>query len=318
VGLCVLLALGAGAFLYAWPLRHGQDVARPAPPVASQAALVPSAPEPAKPAAPAFDIVRVTPEGSTIIAGRAQPGAEVVVREGEREFGKARADRRGEFVMVPDAKLQPGGRELTLSARPHNGGPEITSGESVIIVVPPPPDAGTARTAVAVLVPKDTAPTRILQPPRAADRSSRLALETVDYDENGEIRFSGSAKPSTALRVYVDNQPVGDATADANGRWTLSPRRPVAQGVHQFRVDQLAQTGKVVSRVELPFQRQAAPPAEIGEGRVLVQPGQNLWRIARQAYGSGVRYTVIYLANREQIRDPKLIYPGQIFSTPAQ
>ncbi len=47
-----------------------------------------------------------------------------------------------------------------------------------------------------------------------------------------------------------------------------------------------------------------------------MQPGQNLWRLARRAYGAGIRYTVIFLANRDQIRDARLIYPGQVFATP--
>jgi nucleoid-associated protein YgaU len=50
---------------------------------------------------------------------------------------------------------------------------------------------------------------------------------------------------------------------------------------------------------------------------VTVQPGHNLWTLARTHYGSGVRYTQIFTANRDQIRDPDLIYPGQIFSMPA-
>ena len=50
--------------------------------------------------------------------------------------------------------------------------------------------------------------------------------------------------------------------------------------------------------------------------RVIIQPGDNLWTIARNIYGKGIRYTVIYEANRDQIRDPDLIYPGQIFTTP--
>jgi len=41
-----------------------------------------------------------------------------------------------------------------------------------------------------------------------------------------------------------------------------------------------------------------------------------LWQIARQLYGSGVRYTLIFRENSEQIRDPDLIYPGQIFKLP--
>ena len=47
-----------------------------------------------------------------------------------------------------------------------------------------------------------------------------------------------------------------------------------------------------------------------------VQPGNSLWRIARRTLGQGLRYTVIYEANRDQIRDPNLIYPGQVFLIP--
>ena len=52
------------------------------------------------------------------------------------------------------------------------------------------------------------------------------------------------------------------------------------------------------------------------ESAVIVQPGNSLWRIARRVYGRGLRYSVIYQANRERIRDPDLIYPGQIFTIP--
>jgi nucleoid-associated protein YgaU len=49
---------------------------------------------------------------------------------------------------------------------------------------------------------------------------------------------------------------------------------------------------------------------------VVIQPGDNLWRIARGTYGRGVQYVVIYRANQDRIRDPNLIYPGQIFTLP--
>jgi nucleoid-associated protein YgaU len=48
----------------------------------------------------------------------------------------------------------------------------------------------------------------------------------------------------------------------------------------------------------------------------IVSKGDNLWRISQRTYGKGVRYTVIYGANQEQIRNPDLIYPGQIFVLP--
>jgi nucleoid-associated protein YgaU len=76
--------------------------------------------------------------------------------------------------------------------------------------------------------------------------------------------------------------------------------------------------GRVAQRMEMPFAR-AEPSAELGAGssdRIVVQPGNSLWRIARRVYGEGTRYSVIYQANREMIRDPNLIYPGQVFALP--
>lgn len=51
-------------------------------------------------------------------------------------------------------------------------------------------------------------------------------------------------------------------------------------------------------------------------GRAIIRRGDNLWTIARRVYGEGMRYTQIYDANLDQIRDPDLIYPGQVFDLP--
>ena len=61
--------------------------------------------------------------------------------------------------------------------------------------------------------------------------------------------------------------------------------------------------------------RQAALTAV--DGRVIIRRGDTLWRISRDTYGLGRRFTVIYLANGEQIRDPNRIYPGQVFRVPS-
>jgi nucleoid-associated protein YgaU len=48
----------------------------------------------------------------------------------------------------------------------------------------------------------------------------------------------------------------------------------------------------------------------------VVSRGDSLWRISRVTYGAGMRYAVVYKANRDQIRNPNRIYPGQIFVLP--
>ena len=359
--------------------RHAPTPAQPAPDATTSAAPVP--PEPrqaapartavpapiAEPARPSFDIVRVSPTGDAVIAGRAAAGSEVSVTDNGREIGRARADAQGQFVLLPSVPLPSGGQELQLSARSRDG-TQVQGDASAIVIVPPQPvvtarpvpvpparasqptmatsfapavSATTPAPPVApapanlpasptvpsvtpppqslvLLIPRAAPPQALQAPPQtaAAAAAHRLALGVVDYDELGRIRFSGSAPPGVVLRVYVDNVAVSDAMATAEGSWTLNPGQPIAAGDHRLRIDQLSVAGQVANRVELPFRRAKIDPSELARGRVVVQPGQSLWVIARAAYGQGVQYSVIYEANRDQIRNPDLIYPGQIFAVP--
>jgi nucleoid-associated protein YgaU len=350
--------------------------AAPAPPAAAQAPgqapgqTAGQTPRPAPAAEPApepprFDVVRVGARGVAVIAGRAAPGAEVVLLDDGREIGRARADARGEWVILPAEPLRPGTRQFTLLAR--RGGTEIAGPDMVVVAVPEPqptiaetrrpagpgappsappaasPPAEPARTLaeaatpatgtdgaprqadtpaaapaapsqpLVVLLPAAQAPPRVLQGPAP---QQGLALDRVDYDQEGAIRFAGSAQPGATVRLYVNDRHAGDAQANDQGRWALAPDDAIEVGRHRLRLDQLAAAGAVSARIEVPFQRDRLPEGAVADGRVVVQPGNNLWRLARAAYGRGVRFTVIYEANRDQIRNPNLIFPGQVFAVP--
>ncbi len=58
------------------------------------------------------------------------------------------------------------------------------------------------------------------------------------------------------------------------------------------------------------------PPAKPAPVSVTVQPGFTLWGIAKTEFGDGVLYVQVYQANKDKIRDPDLIYPGQVFTLP--
>jgi hypothetical protein len=83
------------------------------------------------------------------------------------------------------------------------------------------------------------------------------------------------------VRVYVNDAHAGDAPVDGQGRWALAPHEQVSIGRHRLRLDQVAAAGAVAARIEVPFQRDQLPEGETTDGRVVVQPGHNLWRLAR-------------------------------------
>lgn len=304
------LAIIVGVWLFFRPADPGPPVAETATTSDEPQAGAVSSQEPMR---PDFDVVRVDKDGNVVIAGRATPGCTIIIRDGETEVGRTSVDRAGEWVLVPDDALTPGSRELTLIAECE--GAEPVTADRVVALVVPERNTGSA---LAVAVPRDDvaaprdADVQVLQQP-----GSPAVVGKIDYDETGRTSLSGIAAPNSTVRLYLDNKLVGTTQADGDGVWSLTLDREIPTGSYTLRVDQVHPDGTVLARSELPFVR-SEPVLDLPPGRVaIIQPGDHLWKIARQRYGSGFQFTLIYEANKDQIRDPDLIYPGQIFTLPA-
>ncbi|TPG51925.1 LysM peptidoglycan-binding domain-containing protein [Roseomonas nepalensis] len=318
-------AVAAGALIGAPPAPAPSREARTGNPAGTPPAAPPDTP---LGSVPRFDVVRADARGMVVVAGRAAPGARVALHEGERAIAQTLADSRGEWVMLPDEPLGAGPRELSLRAR-LTGGEEIRGPDTVLVVGPTPapapllaggppaPPLPADLPLVLVLPPTAEAAPRALSAPPGPPA---LGLDVIDYDERDAMRFAGTAPPGARLRVWSDSRHLGDTAADGAGRWSLRPAEPLAPGRHTLQVDQLPAPGArpiAAARIQVAFEREVLPAGGLREGEVVVQPGNNLWRIAREAYGQGIRYTVIYRANQEQIRHPDRIYPGQRLALPA-
>jgi len=269
-------------------------------------------------------VVRVTPEGNAVIAGRGAPGAMIEVIVDGQIAGKVKSDERGEWVLVPEKPLAPGSRQLQLRQRIGDGQPE-QSDDVVVVVVPEPqkdiagrPTKEPSRALALKFPRKGGGPSTLMQKPTPTDAAQAFAVDTIDYDEEGRIYVSGRGRPEHIVQLYLDNRFIGRSPVDANNGWRVKPDKPVAPGLYQLRADHADPNGKVTARLTMPFARAEplTPENMPPEPFVVVQPGNSLWRLARRTYGSGFNYTVIYEANREQIKDPDLIYPGQIFAIP--
>ena len=170
----------------------------------------------------------------------------------------------------------------------------------------------------------------IVQPAMPADTPPEVmlnvALDTITYDPQGEVVLQGRALGQGFVQVYVDNMPVSRLPVDAQGRWR-GDLPDVDTGVYTLRIDEIDSAGDVVSRIETPFLREdpaaivETMAAEVGSPEFsiatrTIQPGNTLWAIAEERYGSGVLYVNVFEANKDRIRDPDLIYPGQVFLMP--
>lgn len=135
-------------------------------------------------------------------------------------------------------------------------------------------------------------------------------------------RCRGRGSAQGFVRVYLDNTPVTTSRIAQDGNWRAE-LPDVDSGVYTLRIDEVDDDGTVISRVESPFKREspASLAAGLGTGAqqvqaLTVQPGDTLWAIANDRYGDGFLYVRVFRANADRIRNPDLIYPGQIFALP--
>ncbi len=152
----------------------------------------------------------------------------------------------------------------------------------------------------------------------------QLALDSIAYDPLGNVILSGRSNPDGLVRFYVNNEAISAAKTDDTGYWETD-LSDVIPGTYTLRIDELGSRGNVVSRLESPFKREdreklaaliAPSSSPVRINIVTVQPGNTLWAIARKRYGDGLLYVRVFEANRDKIKDPDLIYPGQLFDLP--
>jgi nucleoid-associated protein YgaU len=298
--------------LIAWKALESERA--PAPP---DAAGAPSEPgqtggQPAEPSLPSFDIVYVNRNGDAVIAGRALPGASVTVYANDAPLATTTAIGNGDWQLESRTPLDEGPVELSVEMTTTDGR-KVRSDQTVIIYVP---KRATDRPLVVRTTPGGA--TVVLQDPTDEVAGlGPLSLDVIDYDDSGAVIFSGRAEPERVVQILINRMFLAQTTSGKDGRWSITPGQPIAPGVYVLNVVQLDQNGRPKYAIELPFERARPDDVDLRDGRVIVQPGNSLWRIARRVYGRGAQYTIIYEANADQIRDPDLIYPGQILDVPS-
>ncbi|MDC1481286.1 LysM peptidoglycan-binding domain-containing protein [Ascidiaceihabitans sp.] len=195
--------------------------------------------------------------------------------------------------------------------------------EQKVLVVEPPASATEKTKAEVAILKSDASGVEVINRSSAPELMSNVEIDTISYSEEGDVLLSGRAQSqATSVRVYLDNTVITTLDVDTTGRWR-GDLPDVDTGVYTLRVDEVDVEGNVTSRVETPFKREAPEVLDAAAGNgdapvkaITVQTGATLWAIARDRYGDGMLFVRVFEANAGSIKDPDLIYPGQVFDLP--
>ncbi|MCZ7908607.1 LysM peptidoglycan-binding domain-containing protein [Agrobacterium leguminum] len=265
------------------------------------------APEPAKPAAapadaaqssaatPTFDVLRVEPDGSAVIAGKAQPGAKLEILSNGKVVAQTTIDGTGDFAAVFDNPLPPGDHELVLRSTDASG--KATQSEEVATVSVPDGKTGELLAMVSkpgkasrVLAMPEAAPPALQPqaapsqqpaatsetsantvsaplagtavPSAAAPLTSSVQVTAVEF-EGSKIFVAGSAPAGSTVRALVDDREIGKSTTEASGHFVVEGDVDLSVGSHIITVEELNADGTAKVRVRVPFERPQTDQATV-------------------------------------------------------
>jgi len=283
----------------------------------------------AEPAAPIAAEPTATPAATPATVEIPAPPADMLVAAATPALAPAAEAKPSEPATAqaaPQAAETPAAAPADAGAAPADAAPAAA----------PQAEPAAAPQAEPAVAPK-VEPAATPQAEPVATPAPTVTIDAVELENGKSFYAAGSAASGAVIRLYVDDKAVGDTKAD-KGRWLYQGKVELAPGKHLVRIDQIGADGAVIARAEVPFQIAedglSAPTLASGVGSaqagagsageakpaepetLIIRRGDNLWMIAKRLYGRGIRYSTIYQANTDQIRNPDLIYPGQVFVIP--
>ena len=275
------------------------------------------------------DILRIDESGIAVIAGKTDPDTAVEARIGDEVVGASKANEDGGFVIIGQVPSSEDAQELKLLTRDvkkdeivDNGvisePPWVVSANSFFILPGLVREAdikiaGEGQTnTVSIIEIKDE--DLLLKQISAPIKVDQVSLDRIKYSNDGNAVLYGRCRSDMAVFIYLDNVLRSKIKPADDGSWRID-LGVITPGIYTLRLDEVDSNGAVLSRIESPFKQEAKDLLDkLFAEAITVQPGNSLWRIARRIYGRGILYMEIYKKNDHLIKNPDLIYPGQVFS----
>jgi nucleoid-associated protein YgaU len=271
----------------------------PAPAVvqAAPAPATPATPPAAPVAEPKIVVEAVEIDGNKIfVAGLADPGRKVRAYANDILLGDAQTSPDGHFLVEATRDIPVGSYTIHVDGLDADGVKVVAR---AAVPFEREPGEAVAAVAPAEVKPADAKPDETK--PAEAKPAAPAAAEAPAAPAAPAVAAAAPAEPAPATTAPAAEAP---AVAAAPAESKLAAPAAEAPAV----VAAATPPGEVPEVV--------SPKLEHADGAVIIRRHDTLWRISRRVYGHGVRYSTIYLANQDQIRDPDRIWPGQVFKVP--
>ena len=279
---------------------------------------------------PEIDIIKVSPDGSFVIAGKGQPNSNINILNKGDLIDSSIVDSDGNWVVISKENLKTGDNLISID-QINNNGLVIKHKQLFITKI----DKLKKDQPLVISVPnKNGENINIIQRPLEKQKIYKVEndlviqkkiksnkkifnVKTIFFNENGFVFIQGEVNFGKRIELYI-NKKIMETMKIENSKWQYNSDTIFDYGLHDLLVVLKSDKDEILDKISFPFMRVEMPYNDVPENFILIKPGDMLWTIAYRLYGDPFKYIQIFEENKDQITNPDLIFPGQLFSIPLE
>jgi len=251
-------------------------------PAEDEAVKVVETPKPAEveqPSIPVLIEAADVEKNRIFIAGKGEAGRSVNLYLNSKFLGSARVSSNNAFLYEGNERLKAGQYDLRADMIDIDTGKVVARAE-VSLLHEPKEEPAPVQVVEAVSEPEPQ-PQQELKPEPIEQEQTAAINEAVEQSEPAiEAAETAEVEPAE-IKVEETVEEVAEAAVEETTEQAIEEKAVIKTG-----------------------------------SSVIIRRGDNLWTVASRNYGEGIRYTTIFDANRDQVRNPDLIFPGQVLKVP--
>ncbi len=270
--------------------------------------------------------IRVSPEGSLLVAGKVFPNSEVELILGGETISKTKSNKTGDFLIVTQDNLPVGEHILAFKIKTEDNKFKL-SDQAIIIKL----NENKNEVPIVAIIHSDSKRgTKLVQAPGLNKKKSMKLDKKFELPKSldPEIKIISLTNDINVSQIVISGYALGGIQVDAriygkdvysgkiiDNEWVVTLPNQLISGEQNIIVSLIGKSGKIIAKDQISLFGKLFKNA-IGKTVIVVQKGDALWKIAYQRLGGGDKYLRILELNKDKIKDPNLIFPKQLFIIP--
>jgi hypothetical protein len=245
-----------------------------------------------------FDIIRISQDGDTIMAGKSEPNVEIFLFENKKKISSFFSDANGEWVWISDSPLTEGLKIFNIKC--FNGaGKEFESSQEIYVL-------GDKKSSVKPMVLKlDSRNLDDINIYNTEYIDNSLTLDILNYYPKKKLTISGRAPVGTDVNVFANDILLGSVETDFYGNWNFSSREII--NIERSNLKLSATIASIKLHIDLPLSLNQLEQNILKTSSINIVKENNSWRLTRKISDNNYLYSEIFIKNSKSLSISQLL-----------